>query len=282
NLARLDNLRPNKKKFPHYQPELADDMRRETLRFFEEIAWNRDRPLSELFNAQITFLTPRLARHYGLKPKASHGEKLSTYDLSNQAERGGLLTHASLLTVGGDEASMVSRGLFVLSDLLRGVVKDPPPCVNTTPVPTKAGLTQRSIAQQRIASAKCGGCHARFEPLAFGLEKFDGLGAFHEKDEHGNRLRDDGEVLIPGQVKPIKYSSSAELMALLAASDRVSETIAWKATQFALGRPLAASDVATMAAIHKTAQAGGGTYRSLIKAIVLSDLVQERRTPPSQ
>jgi hypothetical protein len=66
---------------------------------------------------------------------------------------------------------------------------------------------------------KCGVCHIRFEPLAFGLEKFDGIGAYHEKDKHGNTPGDDGVVLIPGTAKPIPYKSSAELMDLLATSE---------------------------------------------------------------
>ena len=59
-------------------------------------------------------------------------------------------------------------------------------------------MTLRDIAEQRIANVSCGGCHQKFEPLAFGLEQFDGLGAFHTKDEFGNALRADGEILFPG------------------------------------------------------------------------------------
>ncbi len=164
------------------------------------------------------------------------------------------------------------------NDLLRGTINAPPPCVNTMPPPTKTGLTQRGIAEGRIADNKCGVCHTRFEPLAFGLEKFDGVGAYHEKDEHGNQLRDDGEVLFPGTAKPIAYKSSAELMDLLAASDRVQQSLTWKLTQFALGRPLVAEDARAVAEIHKVAQKTGGTYPSLITAIVMSDLVQRART----
>ena len=277
-LSRLDNLRPDMKRFRKWNPELAGDMREETLQFFEEVAWRQDRPLADLFNAQVTFATPRLAEHYGLRPHDGDGWK--RYDLSSNSARGGLLTQGSVLTIGGNEASMVARGLFVLHDVLRGVVKDPPPCVNTTPVPTKKGLTQRSVAMQRIGNNACGGCHGKFEPLAFGLEKFDGLGTFHHKDEHGNDLRDDGEVLFPGEAKPVNYSSAAELMNLLAESPRVQQTLTWKLTQFSLGRPLLAADATTMAKIHAAAQADGGTYRDLVTAIVLSDLVQ--KTQPKQ
>ena len=171
NLARLKNMRPDPKRFPNWNAKLADDMRDETVAYFQDVVWKENRPLSDLLAAQFTYATPELAKHYGLQPS---GKGLLRYDVSSVPARGGLLTQGSVLTVGGDGASMVSRGLFVLDDLLRGTINAPPPCVNTTPPPTKAGLTQRGIAEQRIADVKCGVCHVRFEPLAFGLEKFDG------------------------------------------------------------------------------------------------------------
>lgn len=274
NLGRLASMQPNKEKYPNWTPDLAADMEAETLAVFDEVVWKQNRPLSDLLNAQVTFVTPKLSKHYGFKVDAASGSETIRVDLTKVPERGGILTHGSVLTVGGDEASMVTRGLFVMRDLLRGVVKDPPPCVNTTPVPTKAGLTQRKIAQDRIKNVACGGCHAKFEPLAFGLEKFDGLGAFHNKDEHGNELRNDGEVLIPGAAEAVPFGNSAELMKLLAGSERVRETLTWKVTQFSLGRPLGASDAPVVAAIAKSANDNGFTYPSLLKAIILSDLVQ--------
>lgn len=277
-LGRLDYMRPNAKKFPKWEDALAADMRAETLAFYDEVVWKQARPMNDLFNAQVTIVTPRLAHHYGLTPGTSGG--VTRYDLSGLPARGGLLTQGSVLTVGGDEGSMVTRGLFVLHSVLRGHVEDPPPCVDTTPVPTKPGLSQRGVALARLANPACGGCHARFEPLAFGLEKFDGLGVHHEKDHHGNTLRDDGELAIPGRDKPIKYQSSAQLMDLLAASDRVKQTMTWKATQWAIGRPLDESDTAILEDIHKAAQRGGGTYSSLLTAIVTSDLVRKTRTEP--
>ena len=275
NLGRLANMKPNPEKFPQWNADLANDMRAETIAFFDDVVWKQNRPLADLLNAKLTYATPRLARHYGL-PVQGGGQ--ARYDLKSVPERGGLLTQGSVLTIGGDEASMVTRGLFVLRDLLRSGVKDPPPSVNTEPVPSKAGLTQRNIARKRIADKTCGGCHIKFEPLAFGLEKFDGIGAFHEKDEHGNTLRDDGEILFPGTAKTVPYDSSAELMNLLAGSDRVQQCLTWKVAQFALGRPLGPADSRTLDKVHQAAQKGGGTYASLMRAIIKSDLVQKTQT----
>ena len=286
NLPRLKSLQPNTDKFPDWKPELAIDMQKETIAFFRDVVWKQNRPMADLLNAKVTFATPRLAKHYGLPPEAaviaeSDGE-LIRYDLTKTQARGGMLTQGSLLTVGGDEASMVTRGLLVMHELLRGVVKDPPPCVDTTPVPTKPGLTQRSIAEDRIANETCGGCHSRFEPLAFGLEIFDGVGGFHEKDEHGNELRDDGQIVFPGASQKVSYDSARELMDLMARSKRVKESITWKLAQFALGRPLTGADARAVQAIHETAQKNGGTYQATMTAIVTSELVTMMQTDSEQ
>jgi len=277
NLEHLANLRPDKKHFPNWTPALAGDMREETEAFFREIVWKQNRPMSDLLNAQFTHLTPRLAKHYGL-PMLKDGEGTLRYDLTKIPSRGGLLTHGSVLTRGGDDASMVTRGLFVMHDLLRGVAKDPPPCVDTTPVPSQPGLSQRRIAEKRIANANCGSCHSKFEPLAFGLERFDGLGSYFEKDNHGNRLREDGQILFPGEAKPIAYRTSKELMNHLAGSNRVRQSITWKLTQFALGRPLGARDAQSMQTIHQAGWKSGGTYANLINAIAVSELFQTQPT----
>ena len=301
NLERLAHMQPNEKTFPDWDPKLAGDMQTETIEFFKEIVWNQNRPLVDILNAQVTFASPRLARHYGLtanvsldSPSVELSNSLSTFpstssfdrfDLASDDSRGGLLTQGSVLTIGGDEASMVTRGLFVLKDLLRGSVSNPPPGVDTSPVPSKPGLSQRMVSESRIADTNCGGCHGKFEPLAFGLERFDGLGGYAENDEHGNKLREDGEVLFPGQPKPTSYASISELMDLLATSDRVKETLTWKVTQFAIGRPLTSADSDIVKEIHRNAEqiakdqgVDGATYRSLVTAIALSDLVQTTQT----
>jgi hypothetical protein len=278
-LNRLANLQPNAKRFPAWNTSLAQDMQRETVAFFQDIVWQQKRPLSDLFNAQFTYATPQLAKFYGIASQTISAEnELQRYDLSDVPERGGFLTHASTLTVGGDNASMVTRGLFVLNDILRGAVNDPPSGLDTTPVPAKKGLSQRSIAETRIANSACTGCHSKFEPLAFGLEKFNGIGVFNNQDEHGNKLRTDGEILFPGTEVAIKYKSASELMDLLANNKRVQETITWKLTQFALGRPLTAADARIVNQIHNAAWTHAGTYQDLMTAILTSDLVMLTRT----
>jgi len=147
-------------------------------------------------------------------------------------------------------------------------------------VPLKAGLSQRVVSEQRLSNVACAGCHRRFETIAFGLEKFDGLGRFQQVDEHGNRLREDGTMLIPGDARPQSFKTSAELMDLLAGNDRVRQTITWKLAQFAVGRPLDAADAGTVRSIHQAAWKAGGRWTDLVTALVSSDLVMMTRSQP--
>ena len=154
--------------------------------------------------------------------------------------------------------------------------------IDTTPIPSRPGLSHRGAAQQRIDNKSCGGCHSKFEPLAFGLERDDGLGAFHVRDPHGNDLREDGEVLFPGEAKPRPFKTSAELMDLLANSERVRESLTWKIAQFSLGRPLAAREAQTVENIHRESQKQGGTWQAVIGALIMSDLVRTTPTEASE
>lgn len=269
-LERLQNLNPDKSRFPNWQSDLAADMRRETIEVFREVVWQQEQPLADLLGATFTYLTPRLAKHYGLKPQS---KPWARYDLTKVPSRRGLLTHGSLLTIGGDNASMVTRGLFVLQDLLFSEVGDPPPGLDTTPVPTEPGLTHRMVAMERVESESCGGCHSRFEPLAYALEKYDGLGTFTDRDEHGNALREDGEILFPGDAKPVPYQTTGEMIELLSSSDRVAQSLTRKLVQFCLGRPLDAADARMVDAVYENAGRRRATYQSIVNELLLYELV---------
>lgn len=203
---------------------------------------------------------------------------LARLDLAGIPERGGLPTQGAFLTVGGDDASTVARGLFILRELLHDGVDDPPPCVDTTPAPLKPGVSRRAVAMSRIENPSCAGCHAKFEYPALALEIFDGLGSRHEKDEHGNPLREDGFIQFPGDDQPTPFRSARELVDRLAASPRVSFGLTRKIAQFALGRPLEVADEPELARVHQAALDAGGTYADVMAALANGELL---RIPPA-
>ena len=205
-------------------------MRAETIAF-KEIVWKQNRPLSDLLNAQFTHLTPRLTKHYGL-PAIAKGEGPQRYDLNEGSLRAAACSRRAYLA-RRRRCLDGHAWLFVMRSAARRR-KDPPPCVDTTRVgpagPQPAQHRRETHRQRQLRPHK-------FEPLAFGLERFDGLGSYFEKDNHGNRLREDGQIRFRRSWADC-HRTSGELMNHLAASDRVRQSITWKLTQYALGRPL--------------------------------------------
>ena len=219
-------------------------------------------------------VSPELAAHYGLGEPAEG----DVYDLSAMPERGGLLTQGAVLTVGGDESSMVGRGLHMLTTFLCGGLDDPPPGVDTTPPEIEPGLSQRLYSEERVDNPACGGCHSQMEPLAYGLERFDAVGRYRLEDHFGNPLGEDGSVRFPGEAEAVPSATTAELMDRLRASERVRDCMTLTAAQYAIGRPILATDGCTMTEVRDRFAASDGTYRDLLLAIAGSRGFRSIRT----
>jgi len=267
NLARLRGLPRDPERFPAWSTDIAAAMLDETHRFFEALVWDDDRPLMDLFIAQEAWLTPDLATYYGLQPQ---GDGLQRYDLSDTPERGGLLTQGSMLTIGGDESSMVARGLFLFENVLCQHPTSPPPGVDTTPPPIEPGSGQRELSETRTTDGTCAGCHLQFEPLSWGLGKYLADGSYAQEDHLGNTLREDGFMRLPGSAEELPYDDAAEMMTLLAGADATRQCLASKTTQFAIGRALTDGDDCTMEQLQTRFAQSSGTWRDLVVAIALS------------
>jgi hypothetical protein len=274
-LDRLDNVQRDAVLFPDWDPQLGRDMKEATLAFWDYLVWEQTRPMADLFDAQITFATPALASHYGLSSPGADG----SYDTSALAERGGLLTQGMMAAVGGNESSMVSRGLFMLKTFLCGSIGSPPPGVDTTPPDVEPGNTQRVYSEGRVDNPACGGCHSRMEPLAWGLERFDATGLYQLQDSFGNELLEDGIVEF-GDGAPQSYTTTAELGDLLAQSPIVQACLGTKASQFAVGRPVDKDSTLTCSVdqVHQQFVESGGTYQDLMVAVALSPMFRNIHT----
>ena len=104
-LNRLQGIMPDADVFFEFDENLRADMLRETSLFLTS-QLREDRSLLDLLRADYTFVNERLARHYGLS--GIHGERFRRVTL-DAPERGGLLGHASLLTVTVLSDANVSR-----------------------------------------------------------------------------------------------------------------------------------------------------------------------------
>jgi hypothetical protein len=176
-----DLAEPDKRLFPEYTPELRDTMVEETVSFFHAIL-REDRPVVELLDSYYTFLNERLARHYGIEGVT--GLDFRRVELKDR-RRGGVLGMAAVLTLTSypRRTSPVLRGKWVLEELLGTPPPPPPAMVKSLPTDERIrnGLTFRQRLEEHRKKAECASCHARLDPLGFGLENFDVLGRWRDK-----------------------------------------------------------------------------------------------------
>ena len=183
-------------------------------------------------------------------------------DLAELYRRGLLTTEDVMIASagGGDEASMVQRGLYMLFNVLCAEIDSPPPGVADEAVISEPGLSQRSYAEDRVAHASCGGCHGQLDPLAYAFEPWDQHGRFRTHDAHGNALRSDGAIWIDGAEQ--SYADAEELAAIFATSRQAHACFVHKALQYAWGTPTL--DRCVIDAIAPTIK----SYKDVLRAIV--------------
>jgi len=268
-LRPLDDRTVRDRLFNDYDENLRDAMGRETELFIASTL-REDRGVLELLSADYTYLNERLARHYNIpNVYGSHFRRVTLPDLE---ERGGLLGHASLLSVTSypDRTSPVLRGKWLLENILGTKVPPPPPDVDTSlQGENEVGigtLPFRKLLEQHRANPVCASCHAVLDPMGFALEGYDAVGSRRTIDETGNPVYDTGTW--PTGVEIAGLSGLRTM--LLEHGEQFARTVTAKLMAYALGRELAYYDAPAVRTIVRDAEAGGYRWSSIILGIVES------------
>lgn len=261
-----------------FTPELRDAMVEETLRFGVEAALANQDFVTHLLTSNKTFASPALAKLYGASGAASGAAPIEL----PPGQRAGILTHASVLSVlaSADQTSPVLRGKFVREKLLCQAIPPPPPNVVTTSPKVDPSLTTKQRFAQHRSDASCAGCHQLMDPIGFGFEHYDALGAWRTQD--GSFAVDaTGELSATDDVDG-SFDGVLELSARLAKSQQVRRCIARQWLRFALGRADSEEDTEALGLIYQAFEKGGFTARELIVAIARSQVFRYAGAPPKK
>jgi mono/diheme cytochrome c family protein/PAS domain-containing protein len=268
----LETMQPDKKLFPEFDAGLRDAMQRETELFFEKVL-REDRNVFEFLTGDYTYVNGRLAKLYGLE--GITGEEFVRVSLAG-TQRRGVLTHASVLTLTSNpnRTSPVKRGKWVLENLLGTPPPPPPPNLPTLEDPERhiTGTLRQQMEQHRT-NATCASCHARMDPIGFGFETFNAIGAWRDKD--GPAPIDTSGELATGE----RFGGPAELAGLLATTraDDFRRCLAEKMLTYALGRGVEYFDRPAVEQIMADLQAGGDRFSALVLAVARSFPFQHQR-----
>jgi hypothetical protein len=119
----------------------------------------------------------------------------------------------------------------------------------------------------------CATCHQQMDALGFGLENFDAIGRWREKD---GKFAIDPAGTLPGGVS---FSGPGEMRQKLAATQQQAFTrcLAEKLLTYAIGRGVEFYDKCALDDIARHVEQNGHRFSALVMAVVQSDPFQKRR-----
>ena len=248
---RVLNASKDRRRFPKFNREVAISMSEEARQLVSYLVWE-NRNFMELLTADYAFVNADLADIYGVPPPARDFDRVK---FPPESERSGVLGEALFLTLTAkpEETSPTARGLFVREQFLCQHVADPPPGVNTNlPAVTEAKPeTNRDRMGAHVSNPTCAGCHTLIDPIGYGFEKFDAVGARSDTlkllfypDPHGPHKRDKPKTLdLPldtsgfvAGIPDAKFTSPRELGAVLARTPQCGECMVKQYFRYSAGR----------------------------------------------
>jgi Protein of unknown function (DUF1592)/Protein of unknown function (DUF1588)/Protein of unknown function (DUF1595)/Protein of unknown function (DUF1587)/Protein of unknown function (DUF1585) len=282
----------DERRFPGFTKELAAMMVEETQRMLSHLVWD-DRNFMEALTADYSFLTADLSTLYKL-PMPANDYQLVHFPAGTP--RAGILGQGSFLasTAGPIETSPTARGIFVREQLLCQHVPSPPPGVNTNlPEPTEAKLlTRRQRMIEHVSNATCSSCHRLMDPIGFGLEHYDGVGQYREKEViligGGIRIKAkefDLDLDTSGSVAGLPnsaFSDEKTLGTILAKSPVCQECVVRQIFRYAFGRLETPSDQQTIQQLYTAFRDSGFKFKELLIALVRSPAFLEGQQKPTQ
>jgi hypothetical protein len=273
-LRALQSQTPVPIEYPDFDDVLRQAMRTEVEMFVASVI-QEDRPVTDLLDANYTFLNERLAKQYGIP--GIYGSNFRRVTLPPEFDmRRGLLGKGAFLTISSnpDRTSPVHRGKYTLQIFLGVEPPAPPPNVPDLPKQDAAirGGPRPTMRQQMELHRKnepCNSCHKIMDPIGLVLENFDGTGQW--------RTLDDGSPIDPSGklVDGTKLNGVTDLReALVKYSPQFVRVVTEKLMIYALGRGTEYYDMPLVRSIVHSAEKDKYRFSSLVIGVVKSQPFQ--------
>ncbi len=272
----------DRSRYKSFNRETAIAMTEEARHFISDLVWN-DGNFMDAFTAGYGFVNADLASIYGVPAPATEFEKVA---FPPESERAGLLGQALFLSLSAkpDDTSLTGRGLFVREQFLCQHVPPPPAGVNTNLAPSTEAhpQTNRDRMSEHVENKFCANCHNLIDPIGFGFEKFDAVGARRDKYEllfrsgyHGDEKRPPKKVELGmdthGWVAGLpesSFTSPRELGAILARTAQCQECMVKQYFRYTTGRAETAADYPLIRRVTEDFRKSGFHFRELIVSLV--------------
>jgi hypothetical protein len=186
------------------------------------------------------------------------------------AQRAGVLTQGAFLATHALPAgtSPVQRGKVIRLQVMCQGVPPPPADVDTSLPAMAANSSTRAKYEAHATVPACKACHGMMDPLGFGLENFDGIGAYRTMEGKVPVDASGAISQVAGGDRP--FNGPVELARALAATDEVPRCMATQAMRWLTGRTDEDGDRASVDGAYQAFAAAGMNLRDLMVAITRS------------
>ncbi len=231
-LDKLDSATKSATRFPNWTPAVAASARTELNELVSQ-TYSSGGAFRDLLLSRQTTVDAALGAIYGVDASAK----------TLPESRAGLLTRVGFLAghAHPEETSPTLRGKAVRLRFLCEEIPPPPPNVNVT-LPSMGGqstLRQR-LAAHVDASSSCSGCHRFMDPIGFGFEGFDSIGAARTTEPNGLAIDNSGQIL--SGTGSQSFTGGIELSKLLADSAQANRCYLTQTYRYAQGRSETSKD----------------------------------------
>lgn len=283
NLRDLGGMPPPRDQFrEYYGQNLPASMKAEARLLFSDLI-ERNGPVSDLIDADYTFVDKYLAHLYRLPEKetlrlADGFQRVSLED----RKRGGVLGMAAVQTVSanGVDTSPVTRGVFVSENIL-GVTPPPPPDeVPAIDTDVRGATTIRERLAKHSDSKTCMECHHKIDPLGFPMEIFDPIGRHRVSYPKPKDSKEDAPKVDPAGEFPSgeTFAGFTEFKKILRETrgDMFARHLVSEILAYSTGRHMEATDQYEIEEIRQALTESKGGLRDLVVAALTSEIFRSR------
>ena len=272
-LRDVGSMPPDPREFAvYYSAGLEEEVKQESRLFFRDLV-DRNASALDLIRGNYSFLNRDLAKLYKVADSwgDSPAEEFKKVVFTKQ-NRGGLLGQASVLTVSanGIETSPVTRGVWILENILGTPTPPPPDDVPAIEPDTRGATTIRDQLEKHRFSAACNDCHRKIDPLGFVLECFDPIGRTRQYYDKKRTQAIDTAGELPGGVT---IANLAEFKKWMVEHETFFlRTLTSRLLTHGTGRQMDRSERAEIDEIISRLESVEYPMRSLIEEVVTSDI----------
>jgi hypothetical protein len=264
----VDTVAKDATQFPDWYVVRAD-MLAESRQIVDSVLVGGDGTIASLLTTPNTFLTPALAKYYGVSGSGA---------VTQPPYRRGLMLAGAFVTTNSYplETAPVKRGAMLRKRLLCKEIPVPTNLGNITVPKADPTLTARERFTAHSTSAACAGCHKTLDPPGFAMEVFD-TGGRYRTTENGKPIDPSGELLEAGDATG-SFADGVELVTRVASATITAECFSRQLYRYASGRAGGPEEDNYLAFVHDRPSALHGQVVEQLIDYVQSDSFVVRRT----